>query len=119
MRVFSGLVCMLAAAVAMPAQANDTAAQLVTGGLEFVINDDIKMLSEELFISREEIRVVYEFQNNTDTDQKVLVAFPMPDIEPDWWGNKVIYEGCDGTGSCVLQTLPEGEYFGPRIGQFQ
>ncbi|UXN72275.1 DUF4424 domain-containing protein [Devosia sp. A8/3-2] len=51
MRVFSGLVCVLAASLAGPALANDTAAQLVTGGLEFVINDDIKMLSEELFIS--------------------------------------------------------------------
>lgn len=82
MRVFSGIVCL--AALAVPALANDTAAQLSTGGLEFIVNDDIKMLSEELFISRDEIRVIYEFHNNTDKDQDVLVAFPMPDIEPDW-----------------------------------
>jgi hypothetical protein len=93
MRVFSGLVCVVAAALAMPALANDTAAQLTTGGLEFIVNDDIKMLSEELFISSTEIRVIYEFQNNTDKDQKVLVAFPMPDIVPDWWSPTAFPDG--------------------------
>lgn len=93
MRVFSGLVCLLAASVALPAMANDTAVQLSTGGLEFVINDDITMQSEELFISSEEIRVIYEFKNNTDADQNVLVAFPMPDIVPDWWSPTVFPQG--------------------------
>jgi hypothetical protein len=63
--------------------ANDTSAVLSTGGLEFIVNKDIEMLSEELFISMDEIRVVYEFRNNSDTDESVLVAFPMPDIVPD------------------------------------
>ncbi|KAM7205191.1 sexual differentiation process protein 2 [Naviculisporaceae sp. PSN 640] len=40
------------------------------------------------------------------------------DIELKWWGNEVNNEGCDASGSCVLKTLPEGEYFGPRIGEF-
>lgn len=71
--------------VAVPAFANDTAVQLTTGGLEFITNQDIEMVSEELFISREEIRVIYEFRNNGAADQNVLVAFPMPDIVPNWW----------------------------------
>lgn len=71
--------------VAVPAFANDTAVQLTTGGLEFITNQDIEMVSEELFISREEIRVIYEFRNNGAVDQNVLVAFPMPDIVPNWW----------------------------------
>ncbi|SPO00603.1 related to sexual differentiation process protein [Cephalotrichum gorgonifer] len=40
------------------------------------------------------------------------------DIKPMWWGNTVVSQGCDGTGGCVLKTLSEGEYFGPRIGEF-
>lgn len=39
-------------------------------------------------------------------------------IEPKWWGNAVVSEGCDGTGRCLLKTLPENEYFGPRVGEF-
>jgi hypothetical protein len=67
---------------AAPVLANDTSAVLTTGGLEFVGNLDIVMDSEELFISKEEIRVVYQFRNSGTEDQNILVAFPMPDIVP-------------------------------------
>ncbi|MBD8064206.1 DUF4424 domain-containing protein [Devosia sp. PTR5] len=78
-------VCLVAAALALvpPALANDTAAVLTTGGLEFVTHGEIAMESEDLFISTQEIRVVYRFRNDSDADQHVLVAFPMPDIVPD------------------------------------
>src|SRR5690606_4140885 len=49
---------------AAPALANDTSAVLTTGGLEFITNQDIVMESEELFISKDEIRVVYQFRND-------------------------------------------------------
>ncbi|KAK6222197.1 opt oligopeptide transporter [Colletotrichum tabaci] len=39
------------------------------------------------------------------------------DIEIDWWGNSVVSGGCEGK-ACRLLTLAEGEYFGPRIGDF-
>lgn len=35
----------------------------------------------------------------------------------DWWGNNVSFQGCEGT-PCVTHTLADGEYFGPRIGEF-
>ncbi|ODT79312.1 MAG: hypothetical protein ABS76_20910 [Pelagibacterium sp. SCN 64-44] len=66
---------------ATPALANDTTAQLGTGGLVFVTNETIEMASEHLFVSPEEIKVVYEFNNTLDTPQHILIAFPMPDIE--------------------------------------
>jgi len=78
----AGLV-FLAGMIAMPVLANDTAAVLTTGGLEFVTHGEIAMASEELFISRDEIRVVYTFRNDGTEDHDILVAFPMPDIEPD------------------------------------
>lgn len=64
------------------AVANDTMATLGTGGLAFVTSPDIQMTSEDLFVSMDEIRVVYTF-TNTGGDQHVLVAFPMPDIKGD------------------------------------
>jgi len=71
----------------LPALANDTTAVLTTGGLEFVTNPDIVMESEELFISKDEIRVVYQFRNTGDTDQSILVAFPMPEIVPNFYSD--------------------------------
>ncbi|HZY69110.1 MAG TPA: DUF4424 family protein, partial [Devosia sp.] len=51
---------------AAPALANDTTAELGTGGLVFISTDQLKMKSEELFVSPLEISVKYEFQNLTD-----------------------------------------------------
>src|SRR5690606_29775842 len=82
MKSFAVLGLLLAASV--PVLANDTSAVLTTGGLQFVINDQIVMESEELFLSADEIRVVYQFRNETAEDQNVLVAFPMPDLVPDF-----------------------------------
>ena len=83
MRVL-GIVGLLLA-MGSPALANDTSAVLTTGGLEFITNEDIVMESEELFISKEQIRVVYQFRNTGETDQNILVAFPMPDIVPNFF----------------------------------
>ncbi|WP_108396535.1 DUF4424 domain-containing protein [Devosia submarina] len=82
MKSLAVLGLLLAASV--PVLANDTSAVLTTGGLQFVINDKIVMESEELFISADEIQVVYQFRNETAEDQNVLVAFPMPDLVPDF-----------------------------------
>lgn len=92
MRFFCIAGLLLAAA---PALANDTSAVITTGGLEFIANWDIKMESEELFISREEIRVVYQFRNTSDTDQNILIAFPMPDIVPDFFSPVAFPSGPD------------------------
>jgi len=63
-----------------PALANDTTAELATGGLIFVTNDAVEMRSEKLFISTGQVRVAYEFFNTSDKDVTVLVAFPLPEI---------------------------------------
>ncbi|KAM0815560.1 putative OPT oligopeptide transporter protein-domain-containing protein [Seiridium cardinale] len=38
-------------------------------------------------------------------------------VELSWWGNDVVYEGCEDD-ACTLLTLNDGEYFGPRLGSF-
>jgi hypothetical protein len=60
--------------------ANDTSAELATGGLIFTKSDNIEMQSEDLFISMNEIRVQYHFYNHTDRDITTQIAFPMPDL---------------------------------------
>jgi hypothetical protein len=66
-----------------PARANDSTAELTTGGLVFIRNAAIVMRAEELFISTTEIRVRYGFFNKSDKDITNTVAFPMPDITFD------------------------------------
>jgi len=78
-------IAILLGGLSLPALANDTTAVIGTGGLEFVTNGEIAMESEELFISKEEIRVVYKFRNDGDEDRNILVAFPMPEIKPDFY----------------------------------
>lgn len=77
------LMCLLLFGVlaAGPARANDSSAELATGGLVFVKNDAIEMRAEDLFISAAEIRVTYRFFNKTDRDVTVHVAFPLPEIK--------------------------------------
>jgi hypothetical protein len=65
------------------AMANDSSAELATGGLVFVQNDDIEMRAEDLYISAAEIRVRYRFVNRRNSDVVVQVAFPLPEIKVD------------------------------------
>ncbi|KAH7161464.1 OPT oligopeptide transporter protein-domain-containing protein [Dactylonectria macrodidyma] len=48
----------------------------------------------------------------------IFFALQYSNIEVTWWGNTAPFDGCEGSGACVLKTLPDGEYFGPRIGDF-
>ncbi|WP_421912405.1 DUF4424 domain-containing protein [Mesorhizobium sp.] len=64
-----------------PALANDSTAELGTGGLILSRSDAVAMQSEDLYISPDKVTVDYVFHNNTDKDVDAIVAFPMPDIE--------------------------------------
>ena len=66
-----------------PAFANDTTAELKTGGLIYTTTGNVEMAKEDLFISMEKVEVNYVFRNNTDHDIKSYIAFPMPDITGD------------------------------------
>ena len=62
------------------AHANDSSAELATGGLVLTKNTDVAMRSEDLYVSTKEIRVSYRFYNGSAAPVTTLVAFPMPDI---------------------------------------
>jgi hypothetical protein len=61
--------------------ANDSISELGTGGLILSRTDAVRMQSEKLSISPDEVTVDYVFKNDTDKDVNATVAFPMPDIE--------------------------------------
>ncbi|KAF5674560.1 sexual differentiation process isp4 [Fusarium heterosporum] len=44
----------------------------------------------------------------------MFFALQYNDVNLDWWGNRIPFEGCDGTQSCLLKTVAPGDHFGPR-----
>lgn len=80
---------MLGLAVGSGALANDGIAERGAGGLVFRHNDQIDMLSEDLYVSAQEIRVSYRFRNRTGADVRVIVGFPLPDhdLREDFYGD--------------------------------
>jgi len=62
------------------ASANDSSAELRSGGLVMKKDPAVEMRSEDLFISAKQVRVRYRFANTSARDVSILVAFPMPDI---------------------------------------
>src|SRR5690349_8021384 len=83
MRTLFSLTLLAATALCGTALANDTMSTLGAGGLIFLETEDVKMASEDLYVSPDQVRVKYEFTNNTDHDVETLVAFPLPDIKGD------------------------------------
>ena len=69
-----------------PLLANDSVAELGTGGLVLSRSDVVAMEKEDLYISPSKVAVDYVFRNMSDKDVETIVAFPMPDIEgnPYW-----------------------------------
>jgi hypothetical protein len=75
-----GLAALLALAPVPGARANDSMAAIGIGGLALVRSEAVRLDRQELFISRERVRVDYLFTNMTDRDIDTLVAFPLPDF---------------------------------------
>jgi hypothetical protein len=78
--------------VATAALANDSTASTAAGGLVLESSGDIDMVSEDLFVSVDEIRVHYVFRNPRPRDVETVVAFPMPDRDlAEEYGGDVAY----------------------------
>ncbi|MGP1281770.1 MAG: DUF4424 domain-containing protein [Parasphingopyxis sp.] len=80
---------------AHPAGANDSTAETATGGLVLTRSDSIDMLSEDLYVSMDEVRVRYVFRNRDAEDIRTLVAFPMPvhDLSEERYGDVAFPSG--------------------------
>ncbi|MEJ1967169.1 MAG: DUF4424 family protein [Rhizomicrobium sp.] len=71
----------LAAVLAAPsALADDSSAALGAGGIVLTRNADIRMASEDLYISPRQAKVHYTFVNDSGKDIDTIVAFPLPDV---------------------------------------
>ena len=75
------LAALLACFVSVSALANDSTAELSAGGLQLVRSEAIQLVSEDLFVSADEVRVTYHFLNTADSPITTVVAFPLPPID--------------------------------------
>lgn len=73
-------LALLASLAATPALANDTTAELKTGGLVYTRSDEISMEEEKLYISPKQVTVDYVYRNTSEKPVTTYVAFPMPDV---------------------------------------
>ena len=64
--------------LASPIAANDSEAEISIGGITLKPSTDLRLLSEDLFLSEEKVTVDYVFENPTDRTITTTIAFPMP-----------------------------------------
>jgi hypothetical protein len=107
----------LAVACAGPALANDSSAELRQGGLVLVHNPGVEMRSEDLYISPEAVKVRYRFRNTTGRDQRVLVAFPMPNITIEGPDDLISIPKQDPENFLGFSTTVDGRPVAARIEQ--
>src|SRR3981081_1830652 len=94
--------------------ANASTASLDAGGLTLTFNPDISMESEDLYLSRDEVRVTYHFHNGADHDIATLVAFPLPVMTIGEEGNYDL-EGRDPVNVMDFQVTAEGKQVEPSV----
>jgi Domain of unknown function (DUF4424) len=94
--------------------ANDSTASLDAGGLTLTFNPDISMESEDLYLSRDEVRVTYHFHNRADHDIATLVAFPLPVINIGEEGNYDL-EGRDPVNVMDFRVTADGKPVEPSV----
>ena len=74
------LATLFTLALASAALANDGFLGLPAGGLTLQHSADIRMLDEDLFLSLDEVRVNYQFRNDSPRAITAWVGFPMPGL---------------------------------------
>ncbi|WP_353646956.1 DUF4424 domain-containing protein [Mesorhizobium sp. WSM2240] len=100
-----------------PVHANDTSAVLGAGGLELTTSEDIVMASEDLYLSPSEVRVRYAFVNESDDDITTTVAFPLPDIDQNFFGEMVSLPAPDEDNFVDFRVTVDGKTVQPKLEQ--
>lgn len=102
--------------LATPSLANDSVAEIGTGGLVLGRSDAIAIDREELFVSLDRIDVAYRFRNHREEDIETIVAFPMPDIRFNPWGDTALPQG-EPDNFLGFSVMADGQPIKPRLEQ--
>ena len=69
--------------VGFAALANDSAAKISAGGIVLEKTDKVAMLSEDLYLSKDLVKVRYVYQNITSEPEELTIAFPLPRVKAE------------------------------------
>jgi len=75
-----GVACLVLLSV-RPSLANDAAAGIAAGGIQFRKETNVSLEKESLSISRDKVMVSYTFKNNSRSAVTTQVAFPIPSFQ--------------------------------------
>ena len=82
MRHFTRAALLCSALALVPAAlADDSSARLGAGGIVLTKSADIRMATEDLYLSPNAVKVHYTFINDSAKDIDTIVAFPLPDVD--------------------------------------
>ncbi|MEJ0022764.1 MAG: DUF4424 domain-containing protein [Alphaproteobacteria bacterium] len=111
------LVLIALAIALLPARgnANDTSAALAAGGLKFEKSKTITMVSEDLFVSMDQIRVRYVFRNGSDKAVTTLVAFPLPALQADMQESPLNIPKADSPNFVGFETKVDGQHVNLKL----
>jgi hypothetical protein len=113
----SAIALVIAAITSTPALAIEGSIELSTGGLIFVRNENLDMLSEDLAISPAEVSVRYRLFNKSDSDVTVLAAFPMPDIHIEGPDDSLSVPTEDAVNLLAFATVVNGKAVSAAVEQ--
>ena len=74
----AALIVVAGLLLASPIAANDSEAEIALGGIVLKPSTDLRLVSEDLFLSEEKVTVDYVFENPTNRTITTTIAFPMP-----------------------------------------
>jgi hypothetical protein len=97
------LLCTAVAAclLSSSALADDSSAMLGAGGIVLTKSAEVRMASEDLFISPKAVKVRYTFTNDSGKDIDSVVAFPLPDVDNWEYAESAIGTTTGGTPNFV------------------
>jgi len=72
--------------------ANDGFSAIEAGGIVFKKTENISMKKEELFISKNNVRVKYKFKNTSKNEVKTTISFPLPGKTCGWFAKSKLIE---------------------------
>ncbi len=109
------IFALLASLNVMTTNADDGAAEVGAGSVEFKKTDAISMDTEDLFLSQDIVRIKFGFRNNSHSDFKTTVAFPLPPFgASDPTGNGINSHFAYGVAK-TFSVISNGKKITPKI----
>lgn len=115
-RLLLALSCGAGIALAPTARADDSSAMLGAGGIVLTKSANIRMASEDLYLSPNSVHVRYTFVNDGKKDIDTIVAFPLPDVDNYEYSESAIGTTLDTTPNFVGFRLSiDGKAITPNV----